>query len=105
MKLSKLRRKLRRQIRRERLEGDERFAVELILSDDDALDALNQRIEAEVNPWNQQGLIRGDREEWSWSEWLANVWDWFVANWPTILKIILTIAPLLLLETKNAKNQ
>lgn len=102
MKLSKLRRKLRRQIRRERLEGKEKLAVKLILNDDEALEVLNQRIETEVNPWNQQGLIRG---EWNWSEWFANVWDWFVANWPAILKIILTIAPLLLLETKNAKNQ
>lgn len=101
MKLRKLRRKLRSQIRREKLAGAELAAVEAVLADDRALMTLNERIEAEVNPWNQQGLIRGDSDGWDWKTWLANVWDWFVANWPTILKIILTIVPLLLLEPKH----
>jgi hypothetical protein len=37
----------------------------------------------------------------NWSGWVSNVWDWFVANWPKILNIILTIAPLLLMETER----
>ena len=68
------------------------------------LQMLNDRIEAEVNPWNQQGLIRGDRKGWDWQTWLANAWDWFVANWPEILKIIITIAPLLLEPRKDANR-
>ena len=100
MKLSKLRKKLRKQARKER-DLKNRVAIESVMMDRRALEVLNQRIEAEVNPWNQDGLIRGDREGWDWKTWLANVWDWFVANWPKILEIIITIAPLLLLEPKR----
>lgn len=101
MKLNTLRRKLRKQLRNETKLAN-RLRIEAVLGSEEGLQMLNERIEAEVNPWNQQGLIRGDREGWSFSEWWANVWDWFVANWPAILKIIITIAPLLLLEPRNA---
>lgn len=104
MKLRRLRKKLRKQIKRERLAGQELDAVNAVLNNEQALIALNERIEAEVNPWNQQGLIRGAQDGWDWKTWLANVWDWFVANWPTILKIIITIAPLLLLEPKRENS-
>jgi len=93
MRLNKLRKKLRRQIRREKLVGKERKAVEAVLQDKPSLVSLNERIEAEVNPWNQDGLIGDDR---SWRQFLSDLWDWFVANWPKILEIILTIAPLLM---------
>jgi len=100
MKLKTLRKKLRKQLRKEK-NLKARTAIELVMADERALVALNERIEAEVNPWNQQGLIRGDRKGWDWKTWLANAWDWFVANWPKILEIIITIAPLLLLEPKR----
>lgn len=101
MKLSKLRRKLRKQSRKaDKLAH--RMAIDEVLNSPLKLEMLNQRIEAEVNPWNSQGLVR--RESWDWKTWLANAWDWFLANWEEILRIILTIAPLLL-EPKRAKNR
>ena len=96
MKLNKLRRKLKRQARKEEKLAN-RMAIDEVLSDPLKLEMLNQRIEAEVNPWNQDGVLMGA----GWKDWLANAWDWFVANWPAILKIIITIAPLLLLEPKH----
>jgi len=63
----------------------------------EALRNLNEQIETDVNPWKRaDGLIGAD-----WKTWWSNVWDWFVENWPKILKIILTIAPLLLLEPRR----
>jgi hypothetical protein len=103
MKLKKLRKKLRKQLRKETKLAN-RIRIEEVLGSEEGLRMLNERIEAEVNPWNSQGLIRGDRERWSFSEWWANVWDWFVANWPKILEIIITIAPLLLLEPKRENS-
>lgn len=101
MKLSKLRRKLRNQARREYAAGNldtvEFGKCMAVAGNDVALAELNETIERDVNPWNRaDGLIGAD-----WKTWLANVWDWFVANWPTILKIIITIAPLLILEPKH----
>jgi hypothetical protein len=97
MRLKKLRKKIRRQAKRElranritQQQADHCMAV--AGASDAVLRKLNSRIENEVNPWNRaDGLIGA-----SWSGWLTNVWDWFVANWPKILNIILTIAPLLL---------
>jgi hypothetical protein len=103
MKIRKLRKKLRKQLRKEtRLAA--RMSIEMVLDSEEGLRQLNERIEAEVNPWNEQGLIRGDGDGWDFKTWLANVWDWFVANWPKILEIIITIAPLLLLEPKHADS-
>lgn len=101
MRLSKLRKKTIRQAMRERRAGrmtDEQMAaVDAVVNDPVKLAELNERVEKDVNPWNRaDGLIGAD-----WREWLANVWDWFVENWPTILKIIITIAPLLLLEPER----
>ena len=97
MQLNKLARKVRREARRGRRRGvmtREEYQACLAVSEDwDALEQLNRRVEAEVNPWNQNGLIGVD-----WREWLSNLWVWFKENWPAILEIILTIAPLLLLE-------
>lgn len=101
MKLRTLRRKLRKQARKE-TSLKNRMAIQEVLDDDLKLEMLNERIEAEVNPWTPQGLVR--KENWDWKTWLANLWDWFVANWPTILKIIITIAPLLL-EPQREKNR
>ena len=102
MKLKKLRRKIRRQVKREvrdgRMTRREAYRCELVAANDAALQKLNERIENEVNPWNSgpSNLIR-----MNWSGWVSNLWDWVVTNWPEILKIILQIAPLLLLEPKR----
>jgi len=101
MRLAKLRRKTLRQAQRERSAGrltSEQYTAVLAVCDDEkALSELNERVENDVNPWNRaDGLIGLD-----WSSIWANLWDWFVENWPEILKIIMTIAPLLLLEPKR----
>lgn len=100
MNLNVLARKVRREARRDRRRGiisrEEYNACVAVSEDWDALEQLNRRVEAEVNPWNQNGLVGAD-----WREWLANLWDWFKENWPAILEIILTIAPLLLLEPER----
>jgi hypothetical protein len=100
MKLKKLRKKLRKQLRKE-TNLTARVGIEQVLADERGLEMLNQRIEAEVNPWNSNGLAARARDGWDWKTWLANVWDWFLANWPKILEIIMTIVPLLLLEPKR----
>ena len=101
MRLKKLRKRIRRQVKREvragRMSQREAYRCEAVAANDAALQKLNERIENEINPWNRaDGLIGA-----GWKGWLTNVWDWFVANWPKILNIILTIAPLLLLEPKR----
>jgi len=96
MRLPKLKRKLQKQARSEYAKGNlstEEYNACIALSENEVeLAKFNDRIEKDVNPWNRaDGLIGAD-----WKTWLANLWDWFVANWPTILQIIITIAPLLL---------
>ena len=99
MKLKRLRKKIRRQAFREFCASNinvRQYSQCLAVANasDSVLRKLNSRIENEVNPWNRaDGLIGA-----SWKGWFSNIWDWFVANWPKILNIILTIAPLLLLE-------
>ena len=101
MRLSKLRKKTLKQAKRERRRGsltqEQYRACIAVVEDHAALVELNERVERDVNPWNRaDGLIGAD-----WSTWLSNLWDWFVENWPAILKVIMTIAPLLLLEPQN----
>jgi len=75
----------------------QRDVCKALAEDEVQLRKFNERIERDVNPWNRaDGLIGMD-----WKEWLQNLWDWFLANWPAILEIILTIAPLLLLEPRR----
>jgi hypothetical protein len=101
MNIRRLKKKLRRQARREyragRMTGMEFNAAMRVSDDYLLLNKLNKYIEEEVNPWNRaDGLIGA-----SWSDWFSSAWDWFVQNWPTILRFIITIAPLLLLEPKH----
>lgn len=105
MKLAKLKRKTLRQARRElrygRMTNKQMEIVEAVVNDKARLAKLNWQIESEINPWKRSdGLVGAD-----WKTWLANVWDWFVENWPAILKLIMTIAPLFLLdEHENTKS-
>ena len=102
MKLSKLRRKVERTARRARrngsMDGDQFEACMAVAENPELLAQLNEHVETEVNPWKREdGLIGA-----SWSEWWANVVDWFKENWEAILAIILKLAPLLLiLETPD----
>jgi hypothetical protein len=43
------------------------------------------------------GVERSHRTPWREGrfDWSA-IWDWFIENWPTILKVLLTLAPLML---------
>lgn len=101
MSKRRLRRKVRRQARREYRKGNmtrEQYGAAMaVAASDEALVELQKRIdEQQLDPWkNPQRLIGVD-----WKEFFANLWDWFVENWPKILEIILTIAPLLLLESR-----
>lgn len=101
VRLNKLRRKVRRQARSGRLDGsmtEAQYQASIaICKNEKALAELNNRVENEVNPWNRtDGLIGA-----SWREIWANIADWFKENWPAILRIILTILPLLLLEPEH----
>lgn len=68
-----------------------------VANSDKALDELQLRINAKgINPWKNPRRMLG----FNWKTFWANVRDWFVENWDEILEIILTIAPLLLLEPR-----
>lgn len=101
MRLAKLRKKTLRQARRERNAGrmtqEQYQSCVAVANDEHALAELNMRVERDVNPWNRADGLTG----LDWKTFWATVWDWFVENWPAILKIILTIAPLLLLEPQR----
>ena len=98
MRLKALRRRTlrqaRRELRRDNLTLDDYAHIITVCDDNDSLMELNERIEKEVNPWNEPNRLYGA----DWPTIFRNVWDWLVENWPAILKIILTIVPLLLDE-------
>ena len=98
MRLKTLRRRTLRQARRELLRDsmslDQYKQVVKVCDDNTTLAILNIRVEREVNPWNYPSDLYGA----DWRTIFKNIWDWFVENWPAILRIILTIAPLLILE-------
>ena len=91
MKLRRLKKKLRRQALRQRALGKlnvhEFDACMTVSRNPEMLAKLNDNIES------MKRLSKGDG---SWQDWFANAWDWFVNNWDEILRIILTIVPLLL---------
>ena len=75
------------------MSAQDRQKAELVLSSEEGLRRLDAKIQAaRLNPYDGGDRLLG----LNWKEVLANLWDWFVANWPTILKFIITIAPLLL---------
>jgi len=97
MNLSKLRGKVKRHSRRSLRRGDiteyQHRLVMAVCADEDALDQLNEQIEAEINPWSRpDGLVGA-----GFKEWLSNAWDWVKEHWPEILALILKLAPLLLI--------
>ena len=98
MSNEKLARKARRQARRARRRGDitSQMYTHIVKATNDpvVLDEWNYRIEiAGLNPWANKSQLMG----FSWEE----LWNWFEANWPKILEILLAILPLLVLEEEN----
>jgi hypothetical protein len=103
MRLNKLRRKILRQVTRElaaermtKAQADSAWAV---CEDKEKLAELNERIEAEVNPWRSRRSIIGMKG----GDVLANLIDWFKENWATILRLILTLIPIFL-EPKHDED-
>jgi hypothetical protein len=84
----RLARKARRQARRARRRGEmttyEYDSVMLACQDEEVLTRWNAEIQ-KINPWNE-GLLKADM---GWGGFLQNAWDWFVANWDEILRILL----------------
>ena len=105
MRLSALRRRTIRQARREyhrgRLTGTQLTDVYAVVEDRASLVKLNDRVERDVNPWNDTNDNTLYGADGRWQNFFKNVWDWFVENWPTILSIILKLAPLLILENAD----
>jgi hypothetical protein len=96
----KLARRLRRQARRQfwlgNIDLETRDKVYAVTYNETAMDEVEKKIK-QFSPWGDgAGLIGAD-----WSTYFAVVWDWVKEYWPQILKIILTIAPLLLMEEND----
>jgi hypothetical protein len=94
-----LARRARRQARRALRQGEiDENAYELIVNathNDRVLTEWNKQIyEAKLNPWEHPGVLMG-------FDWQV-IWDWFAANWPKILEILLALLPLLILEDRDA---
>jgi hypothetical protein len=104
MRLQKLKRKLYRQATREqaagRLTQDEWDACVRICLDEEKLAELNERIEAEINPWRSPRSIASMKA----GDVLANLIDWFKENWATILRLILTLIPIFLEPKHDADS-
>lgn len=62
------------------------------LKDPDVVEEWQAKVETQMNaPWKvSQGRI-----DWN------TIWEWLKANWPTILRILLSILPLLILDTNT----
>lgn len=104
MRNSTLRRKARRQAFRSwmanEMSWDEVRAVREACRDEEVLTRWNQEIaRARLNPWENGGVLTSDS---GFGNALSNLWDWFKANWPEILKILMTVLPLILSERKYA---
>jgi hypothetical protein len=108
MRNSTLRRKARRQAFLSWVSKDisweELHAVRVACRDDEVLTRWNQEItRARLNPWENGGVLTSGS---GFGNAVSNLWDWFKANWPEILKILMTILPLILAEkNKNAHSK
>lgn len=104
MNLNKLRRKLRRTARRELRQGvltrEEYQTATSIAKDNRALKELSNQIETVgLNPWENPKQFYSN----GFGAIFGNFWDWFLENWPEILEMILTIAPMFL-ENEDANS-
>lgn len=89
----RLARRIRRQAERSVLTSEEWDAVRTVCASPEKLDMLQAKIkEARLNPWeNPNQLAMMD-----WKDIWATLWDYIKAHWIEILRLILTLAPLLL---------
>lgn len=96
MRIKKLRRKILRQvaIAGDRMTDDEKSRARAICEDPEKLAELNERIEAEVNPWRSPRAIVGMKS----GDVFSNLVDWFKEHWWEILKLILSLIPVFLME-------
>jgi hypothetical protein len=104
-RLRKLQRRTMKQARRELSKGNLGYTdyvkVLDVVGTESGVRQLDAKIrEARLNPYEGGDMLVG----LDWKSVFANLWDWFKANWPAILKFILTIAPLLLLEQQRNED-
>lgn len=105
MKNKTLARKARRQAKRARRRGEisaQDYETVMAACESDAmLTKWNEKIEeARLDPYAHPGVVvRG-----GFADVFKVLWDWFVANWPAILSLLLKIAPLLLLDETRSRN-
>jgi len=86
-------RRIKRQARRAQVNSKEWKAVNDVCDNPAKLALLQAKIRtARLNPWQGPDKLSG----MDWKDILSNLWDYIKANWPEILRLILTIAPLLL---------
>jgi hypothetical protein len=84
------------------LTREEQDAITFALRDEETLTRWRKQVErANLNPWESGHVLVGR----SWRETFAIIWDWFKANWPTILKILMAILPLILKEKEYANSK
>lgn len=77
----KARRVARRQRRRGKITRDEYNTVVEASRDPEKVAEWEAEVRKQLGaPWETQGRID-----------LSAIWDWFIENWPTILKILLTL--------------
>ena len=92
-RLRRLARRVKRQAHRAQVSNEEWLAVMDVVHSPAKLVILQAKIDAaRLNPYDGPANLYG----MDWKELWNNIWDWFKANWPAILKFIITIAPLLL---------
>jgi hypothetical protein len=88
----KARRVARRQYRRGKITRQEYEHVCEASRDPEVVAKWEAEVEKQLGaPWKAKG---GFLDGFDFSA----IWEWFKENWPTILKILLTILPLLILE-------
>ena len=102
MKLKALARRVRRQAKRElkkeRLSSEDYRKVIAVTENPHTLRKLRDKIhEKRLNPYDGPDQLM----DMDWHEIFKNLWDWIQANWMEILKLILALAPLLLMEKPN----
>lgn len=102
MRLKALARRVKRQANRElkkgNLSSEDHRKIIAVVQNEHTLRQLRDRIrEKRLNPYEGPDRLAG----LDWHEIWANVWDWLKANWPEILRIILMLAPLLLMENPD----
>jgi hypothetical protein len=91
----KARRVARRQYRHGLISSEEYQQVREASRDPEIVARWEAEVERQLGaPWK---LRTG------WFDWSA-IWEWFIENWPTILRILLTLLPLILAERQPAEE-